>query len=136
MTKILGVEVNPKQKTDADYVELIRKMTARSKWYALSYGVCGCVYIAGCFITWRLISRELCLFPERKVAVQFGVELGVVLGLMLMMAMVCIGLIIYHIKPHRTERLMVKFYDELNRNKENCQRSPSSSTSSVQTSQS
>jgi hypothetical protein len=85
MKKILGMEVFPKRKSDAEYVESIRTLLKRNRWFAgmqifLSVGLlAGIWYLAA--MVWPLESAMREFAEQIGPGVFIGVAVGIVLGL-------------------------------------------------------
>jgi hypothetical protein len=113
--KLLGMEVFPRRRTDAEYVQLIRKAVSRSKWFVVLHAAMTCFYIAA-FIVFPYYAAEMeGLFPAS--AISLGVKIGILLGLLIgvigALAVMSVGACIKTLIGWRTERLMLKFHDEL-----------------------
>jgi hypothetical protein len=115
--KILDMEVCPKRKTDEEYVEWVRRLVARSKWVGV-FHVCGFVFFLAVYLViWRMIySPES---PLRDIPVAsgtgwyIGVMLGVFAGVQLVFAVQNAIWAGQRFRGFRTERLMLRFHDEL-----------------------
>ncbi len=119
--KIIGLQLCPKRWTDEEYVESVRKLIARSKWFAIFHGGMA-VLLLGCHLyLWRLIFKLDPLFCELGDTVYVGIRIGLMLGafcgVLLIFAMLSIIFLMWHLKGQRTERLMLRFHDELKKQK-------------------
>jgi hypothetical protein len=120
--KFLGIDVCPKLRTDADYVESVRRRVRRSKWFALLHA-CGFVlFLGGYFCLWRLITTEDSVLAAAVGPGKYiGIALGAFGGLMIVLAgqsAIWAGQLL---QGQRTERLMLRFHDELQKLQTNLQ---------------
>ena len=111
------MKIFPKQKTDAEYVEGVRKLIARSKWFGL-FHACGFVFFLGMFWwIWMMIYSETSFFSTLPASVEHGGFIGVMLGAFAGMQLVLAGQnamwAAQHFGDHRTERLLLRFHDAL-----------------------
>ncbi|MCG3149218.1 MAG: hypothetical protein PCFJNLEI_02681 [Verrucomicrobiae bacterium] len=117
--KLLGMELYPKRKTDEEYVESVRKLVARAKWFGV-FHACGFVFfLAAYFVFWRMIYssesplREI--FAAGGSGWYIGVMLGAGAGLLLVFAAQNAMWAGQRFRGFRTEKLMLRFHDELRR---------------------
>ena len=107
------MELYPKRKTDEEHVETTRKFLNRSKWFGLLFAL-GAVCQLVCFaMLWHLIYS----FDVTILGVSQGVHIGIMLGAMggvfIVLSAQCAVWALPYFLGQRTERLMVKFHDEL-----------------------
>ena len=115
--KILGVEACCTSKTDEEYVESVRKQIGRSKWFGV-FHACGCIFFLGMFwwIWWMIYSTDstFAVFPQAAGSGGIiGIALGAFAGIQLVLAGQNAMWAAQHFRGHRTERLMLRFHDEL-----------------------
>ena len=107
-----------KQLSDAEYVEKIRKRdrTLRRLWWIWPILFLAILYILVRF--GDFIQEFIADFPVEKKMVYAGLFLGMTFGLILSMLALHAGICIKHWidarQGYRTERLMLKYHDELN----------------------
>ena len=117
--KILGMEPYPRRKTDEEYVESVRKQVARSKWYGV-FHACGFVFFLGAYwwIWWMTYSPDsplLDIASGAGIGWYIGVLLGAFAGLQLVFAAQNVMWAAQRFRGFRTDRLMLRFHDELKR---------------------
>src|SRR6266446_5669987 len=117
--KILGIEPCSRRKTDEEYVESVRKQIERSKWFGV-FHTSGCIFFLGVFWSmWWMIYSTDSPFAELPPAAGSGGVLGIALGAFAGIQLVLAGQnamwAAQHFRGHRTERLMLRFHDELKR---------------------
>lgn len=129
--RLLGMQVFPKRKTDDEHVNSIRKFVSRSRWFGL-FHVVGIVFFLGMYyVIWRMFLSVPLDFPFHPFGAQsstmlelaksgfhVGVALGAFAGLQLVFAFCGIMWAIQSFSGQRTERLLLKYYDELKEKKE------------------
>lgn len=116
------MEVYSKPKTDEQYVESIRTQISRSKRFIV-FHILGAIFFLALFL-WA--GMQVCrldqIMPEFSEGAGrgffIGVQLGLVAGLFFIFAFMNINFTISYFRGYRTERLMLKYYDELKK-KEN-----------------
>jgi len=105
------------RRSDAEHVELVRRWLLRSKWIGIIYACCAAGFFAMFAMYWRFIPKLAGSGLESDQAAQRGFFIGVLLGAMaglpLFFGVICAYLAMRPVTGQRTERLMVKFYDEL-----------------------
>lgn len=122
--KILGMELYPKRKTDDQYVTSVRKLVSRSRWFGVFHAV-GAVFFFGMYhVIWNMLHSVDFPFhhfdlqsPVGSDVVKSGFHVGVMLGafagIHLVFAVLNIMWAMQYFRGQRTERLMLKFHDEL-----------------------
>ena len=131
--RLFGMQVFPKRKTDDEHVNSIRKFISRSWWFGLFY-VIGVVFFLGMYyIIWRMFLTVPVDFPFNFFGLQSsdmvdlaksgfhaGVMIGAFAGFQLVFAMCSFiwAMQFFSGRSQRTERLLLKFYDELKEEKE------------------
>ncbi|MFA5206356.1 MAG: hypothetical protein WC708_18315 [Lentisphaeria bacterium] len=120
MKTFLGLQVLPKARADNDYIESIRKKLARSKWLAVFHGIMTCAFLAMLYSFHRLVFKTQGLLQALggmsfDGGVQIGITLGFMQGFLLLLTASSMVCAILTVKGNRTERLLVKYHDELNR---------------------
>lgn len=116
---IFGIRLCRRRKMDAEYVVSIRKMVAISKWMAILQGVLAVLGFAALLFLYYVVfdlrlgsaDAELPVVDGLNPAIGFGI--GVFMGLLFMQAMSSLIHVLTFISGQRTERLMLKFHDEL-----------------------
>jgi len=115
--KILGMALYPRRKTDAEYVQWVRKTVSRARGLAVFHGTMAIVLLACYFAIIRIVGDvDMPFFgldEATSVGVRMGLVLGTFMGVMLVVAAGNIVWLIMLLKGQRTERLMLKFHDEL-----------------------
>ena len=119
---ILGMRLCRRRSTDAEYVESIRRAVMHSKWMVALYGALTVLYFGGSvglsYLVLRLMS-ELVTAESVMDDASAGAAVGLVFGALAGYFFVQGGssfLQLLTIKQgQRTERLMLKFHDELRR---------------------
>lgn len=110
------MEIYPKRKTDGQYVEFVRQQVARSKWRLALHLLAAIICLIPLFCS-SWVCRLDELMPEFGGAARhgfiIGVQYGIGVGLFAVFAMVNIIFALPYFRGHRTEQLMLKFYDEL-----------------------
>ena len=111
------MQLFPKRKTDTEHIESVRRLLSHSKWFRIA-SACGAVgFLVIFWLWWRFIPRLAHSMPELDEAARHGFSVGIMLGAMaglfLFFAAICTYLTARPVTGQRTERLMVKFYDEL-----------------------
>ena len=121
------MQLYARRKTDAEHVETIRRMIARSRWLALFYGSMGCLYLIIAILWHGMIFKTDEVFPELAASMDSGVRLGITLGVMqgviFVFAAGSIGWAVYVLRGLRTERLLLKYHDELRKVRDHSQMS-------------
>jgi hypothetical protein len=112
------MELYPKRKTDDEYVALIRKQVDRSKWFGYFHVVAAIAFVVMYFILWRLTMSASELVPEINSGLHIGIILGAFGGLLLVIAIQSIVWATQSFTGQRTERIMLKLYDELKKKEE------------------
>ena len=117
--KTLGMELRPKRKTDEEYVESVRRQVAQSKWFGV-FHACGFVFFLGAFwwIWWMIYSPNSPLaefLGAARSSSILGIAFGAFAGIQLVFAGQNAMWAAQHFRGHRTERLMLRFHDELKR---------------------
>ncbi len=112
------MQLYPKPKTDAEYVELIRKHVGRSKWLALFLGCLSVGFLLAYWLLWQKVygsgdSTINKLNETIESGVRIGIMLGATEGLLLIFAASHAVFAVQYLLGDRTKRLMLKFYDEL-----------------------
>jgi hypothetical protein len=113
--KLLGMEMFPRRRTDAEHVQSVRKIVARSKWFVVFHVVMTCFYIAAFCVFQYYVLRMEDMCPDIPVGLKIGICLGLLLGVISALAMMSVGACINTLCGCRTERLMLQFHDELQR---------------------
>ena len=111
------MELYPKQKSDAEYIAMTRKTIKRSRWFLLLYGV-AFVFFNAMFLTfWNWIHNLPETMPEfaegSGPGFFIGTQLGAMAGVMVLCAVITVIFAIPCMNGFRTEKLMLKFHDEL-----------------------
>jgi hypothetical protein len=111
------MELYPKRKSDAEYIAWIRMQVGDGKCYAVFQGIMFFVFIVLYLILNRLVFQFHEIMPEAAETLPLGVIIGVQFGVMFVflggMAAFCVVTAVRHLKGNRTEKLMLKFYDDL-----------------------
>jgi hypothetical protein len=130
--KILGMQIRPKHMSDAEYVESVRKVVARSKALLVLY-VCNAVLLIGVNLGfWYVLQSLREIWPGIDEGLYAGILVGVVAGIGLTGAVSAIGSAIrYWCDGFRSERLMLKFHDELEATKAKLQQTDSGVSGSL-----
>ena len=107
------MELYPKHKCDAEYIELVRKRVSHTKRFALLHGIMFMVFI----VMFLVLNRLVCQFQEIIPEVAEGVIIGLPIGVVMVFLAANVGFsaafAARHLKGGRTENLMLKFHDEL-----------------------
>lgn len=115
--KIFGIELTSKRPTDEDYIELIRKQVARSKWYGRLKVFFAVIYFGMFLLTWKMIYLIESLFPDEAGNFDdkglIGMMIGAFAGLLLFCAIDSIVSAARHFHGLRAERLLLKYHDDL-----------------------
>jgi hypothetical protein len=118
------MQLYPKRLTDADYVESVRSMLARSRRLAVLHGVMAIFFICMFYAFHRIIFSTDDSSPPIAGLIEPGMRIGMMLGAMMgasiMFAIFSIGSLINVIKGQRTERLMLRFHDDLQKRDPDC----------------
>ncbi|KKL94692.1 hypothetical protein LCGC14_1862140 [marine sediment metagenome] len=112
------MELYPKRKTDEQYVEAVRKLVARSRWFGVYHACLVIVFVVAFQILWRSICSVDGLMSGVSKGVHIGIMLGAMAGVLMVLAAQNVIWGAQCFKGHRTERLMLKFHDELKKEKE------------------
>jgi hypothetical protein len=115
--KILGMEPCSRRKTDEEYIESVRRQVERSKWFGV-FHACGCIFFLGAYWwIWRMLYSPDSPLAELPQAVGSGGMIGIALGAFAGIQLVLAGQNAIwagqYFRGHRTERLMLRFHDEL-----------------------
>ena len=122
------MQVFPKRNTDDEYVTSIRKLVSRSRWFGVFHAV-GALFFFGMYhIIWRMLHSVDLPFHHFDIQSQawadvtksgfhVGVMLGAFAGIQLVFAVLNIMWAMQYFRGQRTERLMLKFHDELKEKK-------------------
>lgn len=116
---IFGMRLCRMRQTDAEYVESVRKMVSPSKWIAVLHGLSTVLYFATFSFIWYAVSELTSdTFPDESpkdngLTLALGIGIGAFMGLLLMQAMSSFIQMLTVGQGQRTERLMLKFHDEL-----------------------
>ena len=117
------MELYRKRKSDDEYVEAIRKRVALSRWFGIfSIGV-GIFLVVMCLIwglPWKMVSM-LDFMGDAAPEIRNGIIIGFGAAFQIVFVVWCFGSGIAALKSHRTERLLLKFYDELHKIREDDQ---------------
>ena len=131
--RLLGMQVFPKRKTDDEYVNSIRKLVSRSRWFGLFHVVGIVIFVGMYYVIWRMFLSVPLDFPFHLFELQSstmlelsksgfhaGVAIGAFAGFQLVFAMCSFIWATQYFsgRCQRTERLLLKFYDELKEKKE------------------
>ena len=119
------MQLFPKPKTNAEYVEYIRKKLKRSKWLALFFTLMFVLFLV-MFLWLRtkiyLITAPIIIpgtdrvfDPEIHTGIRAGVMLGMFLGWFFFLAILNATFAIQCLIGDKKEKLLIKFYDELNK---------------------
>lgn len=121
--KFLGRQIFPTPKTDEVYVASLQESAARARWFAAFFvGLAmleAGVFIAICVVWWSFANTpapdELPCDPEQGMWCGFvvGTVWGVVGAAMLYLWAMSAGQVASGLRGYRTERLMLKYHDEL-----------------------
>jgi len=123
--RILGMELYRKPKTDAEWVEAVRKGVARSKKLMALYVGGAVLTIAGNVLFWQVLVQLIAIIPGIALGLYIGIMLGAIAGCNLIAMGHCIvGAMQIH-QGLRTERLMLRFHDELERMKQDIEKTGS-----------
>jgi len=117
--KLLGMQLYPKGKSDEEYVESVRRLVARSRWFGLFHAFACIFFLAMFWWTWRMALSIDSMIADLPVSVERGAFLGVMMGAfagfaLLLAAQNAIWAGQY-LRGMRTEKLMLKFHDEWKR---------------------
>ena len=111
------MQLFPKRKTDAEYIEAVRRSVKRSRWIAIIYACEALLLYLLFFLYWRFIPSLADIMPgldkQVRTAFSIGIMLGAMGGLMVFGACICVVAAVRTGSGQRTERLMLKFHDEL-----------------------
>lgn len=115
--RIPGMELYRKRRTDAEYVETVRKTVAWSKWLALFHAVMAAFFL-GCYLlvhrwVYNIESSLLGVAQEVSPGVHIGLMLGAFMGLLLVFAVASITWGMNILMGQRAGRLMLEFHDQL-----------------------
>ena len=101
------------KKTDAEYIESIRRGVASSRRAAIIYLCVGLVLLVGGAVLVYLVQRLLVAMAsdQATVGLTLGVALGVKLGLIAFAVVGWIAEGIILLRGNRTEELLLKYYD-------------------------
>ena len=123
--KFLEIELIRKPKTDSEYVERIRKIVSHSKWFGVLQFCLAAVFFGLYAFIWKMVFWPVQGNAELPEGVGLGFGVGIIFGafagMMLVFAANSIILGVQCLKELRTERLMLKFHDELQALRENSQ---------------
>jgi len=118
------MELYSKRKTDEEYVEFTRKLIKRSKWYGLFFA-CGAVLFLVMFeALWRLIHSDKQIMTDISPGIHIGIMLGAMGGFFVVMAWQNMMWAAKYFTGQRAERLMVKFHDEMKKEKDASNHTP------------
>lgn len=123
--RILGLRVCRRRRTDAEYIASVRKVVTRWKWMLVLYGATTVLYFGMCLsiscIIRKLVSVLAPAGPMRDAAgtgLAFGLIMGCFAGYLFVQGGASFIEMLNVVQGQRTERLMLKFHDELERSKE------------------
>ena len=109
-----------KRKTDAEYIEAVRRSVKRSRWFAIIFACGAILYYLLFVLYWRFIPSFGELVPGldkiTRDAFGIGMMLGAMGGLMVFAAASCIFMAVRSLTGERTARLMLKFHDQSKKN--------------------
>jgi hypothetical protein len=115
--KIFGIELTSKRSTDEEYIEWIRKQVSRSKWYRRRQVFFAVIYFGMFLMTWKMIYMIESLFPDEAGNFDekglIGMMIGAFAGLLLFGAIYSVISAGRHFHGLRTERLLLKYHDDL-----------------------
>jgi hypothetical protein len=117
---ILGLRLWPRRKTDAEYITSVRKVVKYSKWMAVVYGVVAVVGLGGSMaISYIAFQFAFVLMPAESVmdealaGAAVGLLFGTIAGYLFVQGGASFIQMLTVVQDQRTERLMLKFHDEL-----------------------
>ncbi len=109
-----------RRKTDAEYIASVRKVVSRSKWMIVGYGIAAILWFGMCVLipctVFDLVSAEFG-GDGTGLGLIIGLVSGYFAGYFLIQGGSCLVHMLTAKQGLRTERLMLKFYDELQRRK-------------------
>lgn len=112
--KVLGLDMFPKPKPDEQYIESLRRRVGKSKWFVLLHAFSFVLFMGCYFVLMRLIFWEDSpLAAMAGPGMYVGIALGAFGGLMLVFAVQSAAWAARLLHGQRTERLMLRFHDEL-----------------------
>ena len=123
------MQVFPKRKTDDEYIISIRKLVSRSRWFGVFHTVGAVFFLAMYHVIWRMLHSAGFPFHHfdfhsevgadvAKFGFHVGVMLGAFAGIQLVFAVLNIMWAMQYFRGQRTERLMLRFHDELKKTEE------------------
>lgn len=107
------MELYPKRKTDAEYIATMRKIVKRSKRVAVFFVFCGMIQLTSFWFLWKMIHRLDGIMSEVSKGVHIGIMRGAMAGIFLVLASQCFQFAHEKFRGNRSEKLMLKFHDEL-----------------------
>ena len=126
------MELYPKRKTDEEYIEALRKLVARSKWFGVFHAFFVLFFLGMFLVWWHLLCKLDQLFPELAESIGKGIHIGImfgaVAGLFAFYALQAVFWSVQSFCGQRTERLLLKFHDRLKEQEQGLPK-PSNSTS-------
>jgi hypothetical protein len=117
---IFGLRFCRRRKTDAEYIESIRNWVRHWKWVAALYGLGAALYF-GIFLSIIHIVFSRVTGPvapgsglgSEGRGLGFGLITGLLAGYFFVQGGACLVQMLTVVKGQRTERLMLRFHDEL-----------------------
>jgi len=111
------MKLYPKRKSETEYISWIRKQVSHAKRLAVFHGIMFIVSIVLFLVFNHLVFQFHEIMPEAAATLPLGVIIGLPFGVMLvfLLAMVAFNVVtaVRHLSGNRTEKLMLKFHDEL-----------------------
>jgi hypothetical protein len=106
----------------------VRRLLGRSNWFILFYACASVFFLAAFLLILRMVYSVDSVFVGvaggTEQAAAIGVMLGVFAGLQMLAAGENARWAVQHWRGMRTERLMLRFHDELKRVRPNCEQAP------------
>jgi len=114
---MLRMQLFPKRKTDAEYVKQVRRLLSRSKWFGAMHLGFAAFFFLMSWLWWRHITEVGDRIPMLDEAARqgfaIGVSLGTMAGMTFLFTLISLLSALRILTGQRTERLMLKFHDEL-----------------------
>ena len=107
------MELYPKQKTEEEYVEAVRKQAARS-WMFGIFHACGVFFFFGVslFLS-KLIHSTDGAMEHVSSGMHLGMMFGFMAGILILLGVQNLIWAVQYFKGNRTERLMLKYHNKL-----------------------
>jgi len=106
----------PKRKTDEEYIESVRRLVSRRNWHVAIHAGLAVLLFGMFWKFWGWIFSDPDMHTDGP---EFRIMLGALAGVMLVQVASSGYNVLWALKGQRTERILLRLYDELKQYKNN-----------------